>query len=75
LGIEDIGGNRVFKSNYHLKPGTNIKAVWLWSLAAAILVTISGSLYRFNYETTWAYAAIGVVAVGLTLYMLITKKS
>jgi len=54
---------------------TNIKAVWLWSLAAVILVTISGSVYRFDYETTWAYAAIGVVAVGLTLYMMITKKA
>lgn len=72
---------RILRKNGYLKPkeqmkfGTNLKAVWLWSLAAVILVTISGSVYRFNYETNWAYAVIGVVAVGLTLYMLITKKS
>ena len=58
-----------------MKLGTNIKAVWLWSALAAALVTASGILYRFNYETNWAYAAIAVVAIGLTLYTLISKKS
>ncbi|HMG89608.1 MAG TPA: hypothetical protein VK589_06100 [Chryseolinea sp.] len=57
------------------KPGPNIKAVWLWSALASILVTLSGIWYRFDVETTWAYVGIGVAAVGLTMYSLISKKS
>jgi hypothetical protein len=58
-----------------MKPGTNIQAVWLWSLAAAILVTVSGAMFGFNYETNLAYTGIGIVSVGLTVYWLISKKS
>jgi uncharacterized membrane protein len=57
-----------------MKPGLNIKAVWLWSALAAILVTLSGILYEFNYETNWAYFVIGLVCVGLTVYTFFKRK-
>lgn len=58
-----------------MKFGRNIKAIWGWSILAAALVTLSGILYRFDYETNWAYIAISVIVVGLTTYSLISKKS
>lgn len=55
------------------KPEFNIKAVWLWSAAATIFTTLSGWLFGFNFETTWAYVGIGVVCLGLTAYSLLRK--
>lgn len=57
-----------------MKTGPNILAVWLWSALAAIIVTLSGIWFEFNYETNWAYFGIGLVCVGLTVYTIIKKK-
>ncbi len=52
----------------------NTKAVYLFALAAGLLVTASGFIAGFNYETTWAYIAITLLVVGITIYNLITNK-
>ena len=55
-------------------PGFSTKIVYGFAIFAALFITLSGVLYGFNYETTYAYIAVGVLVVIVTGYNLIKGK-
>ena len=56
------------------KLGFSTKIMYGFAVFAALFVTLSGILYEFNYETTYAYIAIVVLVVVVTGYNLIAGK-